>query len=630
MAFLEEYTLLSELGKGGFATVYKVRHNELGYIRAVRVLNDTIQNKSDKAYKNFLRECKMLLVLGNGNHRGIVHIYKPDFLANKAVVEMDYVDGKDLLHYLADNNCFLPADEVVRMVTEMSSALAYCHEDIYKFRMDRDADGLEPDPMDGGRPLIDDATRQRLIDKYKVIHNDIHSRNIMRRENGDFVLLDFGLAIDGDEVGVSSSRRKAGALQYLSPEKWEDATVLTTQSDIYSFGVVMYEYLTGHVPFSIVNESSFSEQKKLYEKIMQESVPSIFEMRKASYEAKYPDKSYQKDYPDWLETAILKCLKKDPAKRFRNGKELYDFVQKHLGDDKDVVSKVEIDRILREKDVLINNLRIEKKNLQTDNAELTTQRDQLGEANSLLQTENEKLKKSLDGYNALKNAYDSLKEKKNVTIFLCVLFAVISLVFTILYFNSPSGVDSQDLLAKQEQIDDLNTRLEDMTSQLETKNTELQSKNHEITALNTQISSLQSDQPANIKELQTQIDDLKKQVKSKQSEIDDLKKKQKGTSSSDLAAKQKEIDNLNSLLTSKQSEINNLNNQLSAKQREISNLNSEITKLRNSSSGSNNSQEINRLKSQLTAKQNEIDRLNAEVAKKQNEIETLKKVMGTK
>ena len=53
MAFLQEYTMLDELGKGGFATVYKVRHNELGYIRAVRVLNETVVDSASKTYQKF-------------------------------------------------------------------------------------------------------------------------------------------------------------------------------------------------------------------------------------------------------------------------------------------------------------------------------------------------------------------------------------------------------------------------------------------------------------------------------------------------------------------------------------------------------------------------------------------------
>ena len=98
MAFLQEYTMLDEIGRGGFATVYKVRHNELGYIRAVRVLNETIVNTHSQTYQKFLRECKVLLRLGNGNHPHIVHIYQPRMLENKALVEMDFVDGKNLTH----------------------------------------------------------------------------------------------------------------------------------------------------------------------------------------------------------------------------------------------------------------------------------------------------------------------------------------------------------------------------------------------------------------------------------------------------------------------------------------------------------------------------------------------------
>ena len=256
MAFLQEYTMLDELGRGGFATVYKVRHNDLEYIRAIRVLNETVVDSSSKTYQKFLRECKTLLRLGNGNHPSIVHIYQPRLILNKALVEMDYVDGVDIQHYLTQNQNFIPKDEVIRMAIQMSSALAYCHEDIYRFCMDRDKDHLQDDPNDGSKVLIDEDKREELIRNYKVIHNDIHSGNIMRREDGNYVLLDFGLAINGDEV-VRSSRHANGAPEYKAPEKWDDDTILTEQSDIYSFGVVLFQYLAGRVPFPFdVNERS--------------------------------------------------------------------------------------------------------------------------------------------------------------------------------------------------------------------------------------------------------------------------------------------------------------------------------------------------------------------------------------
>ena len=332
MSFLQEYTLLGELGQGGFAKVYKVRHNELGYIRAIRVLNEPVTDAQSRTYQKFLRECKVLLRLGNGTHPNIVHIYQPRLLENHALVEMDFVDGKDLIPYLDACGHFIPTNEVLRMVKEMSSALAYCHEDIYRFCMDRVEDQLQDDPNDGSKVLIDDATRRRLIEKYKVIHNDIHSGNIIRREDGSFVLLDFGLAITGADDVRNSSRHENGAMEYKAPEKWDDDTILTEQSDIYSFGIVMYEYLAGRVPFPFDSNNSnrIKAAFALGEAHREQNPPAIFDIRKAFYEEQYPDRTYTKDYPDWLEEAIVKCLEKDPAKRFRNGKELFDFFMQHL------------------------------------------------------------------------------------------------------------------------------------------------------------------------------------------------------------------------------------------------------------------------------------------------------------
>ena len=329
MPFLQEYTMLDELGKGGFATVYKVRHNELGYIRAVRVLNETIVDASSKTYQKFLRECKVLLRLGNGNHPNIVHIYQPRLLDNKALVEMDYVDGQDIMHYLKQEKNFVPVEEVIRMALQMSSALAYCHEDIYRFCMDRDLDNLQDDPNDGSKVLLDSETRQHLITKYKVIHNDIHSGNIMRREDGNFVLLDFGLAINGDEV-VRSSRHANGAPEFKSPEKWDDDSVLSEQSDIYSFGVVMFQYLAGRVPFPYNTKiSSHKAEYELGEAHQKATPPSIEMLRKESFEVKYKEEEYTKDYPQWLEDVILKCLQKNPADRFKNGQELHNYIMEH-------------------------------------------------------------------------------------------------------------------------------------------------------------------------------------------------------------------------------------------------------------------------------------------------------------
>ena len=325
-AFLDDYTMIDEIGSGGYATVYKVRHNQLDYIRAIRVLDKTISSTKDALYLKFIDECKLLLRLGNGNHPNIVHIYQPLLRANKALVEMDFIDGEDLTHYLKKKK-FIEIDDVLRLVEEISSALAYCHHEIYKFCYDKERDNLEDDPNDGIKPYINAEIEKRLVEKYRVIHNDIHSGNIMRRENGHYVLLDFGLAIEGSDI-IRSSKRRNGAPEYKSPEKWDNENIISTESDIYSLGIVLYEFLTGKVPFPYnqQNSNQTAAEYELLKAHTTQPIPSIFEARKSTFEKVYPNKIYQKDYPEWLEMLIIKCLAKRPENRFHDGRELYEFI----------------------------------------------------------------------------------------------------------------------------------------------------------------------------------------------------------------------------------------------------------------------------------------------------------------
>lgn len=328
MAFLGEYTSLGSLGSGGFAEVFKVRHNQLGYVRAIRVLSQIIDSEKSDIYRKFIQECKVLLRLGNGNHPNIIHIYRPYLKEQKAFVEMDYIDGCNIFDYVAINGGFVEIDEIFQFTKEISSALSYCHHDIYEYCMDADSDNLQTDPNDGTHFMIDKKKEEELVQKYKVIHNDMHPGNVMRRKNGGYVLLDFGLSIEGNSV-VVSSKRTNGAIEYKAPEKW-DKDIITEQSDIYGFGCILYMMLTGKPPFPAVNPDSFSTQKDLYEAHKYKTPPAIFELRKASFENKF-HKPYQQDYPNWLEEMVMKCLAKSSIERYSNGKELHDvFVKNYI------------------------------------------------------------------------------------------------------------------------------------------------------------------------------------------------------------------------------------------------------------------------------------------------------------
>ena len=675
MSFLKEYTLLGELGKGGFAKVYKVRHNELGYIRAIRVLNEPITDEHSRTYQKFLHECKVLLRLGNGSHRNIVHIYQPRLLDNHALVEMDYVDGQDITHYLKDNGNYLPIEEVMRMVEEMSNALAYCHEDIYQFCMDPDEDDLQNDPIDGSKWLIDEATKKRLIEKYKVIHNDIHSGNIMRRRDGSFVLLDFGLAIEGDEVVKSSSRHENGAPEYMPPEKWDNDTILTEQSDIYSFGVVMYEYLAGRVPF-VCEGNSFNARTKLYDKIKNSiSLPPILDLRKSFFEEKHKGEAYKKDYPDWLETAIMKCLEKDPNRRFWNGKELNTFIKTHLQDE--AITKESVQALSDE----IVSLKEEKQQALMQISDLTKKNKDLAALVSSVQYELEKTRKDFEGlgWHEMKEAKEEIAnlQKRNKEL--------ASLVSSIQYELDQARKDlenmnghSDEKLVKElsvlrdglkqkdaeiikckDELTKLEKRFDDALNQNKKLEDQVKQIRHEKSDLEDEIQKLKSESTGKAKpfpiilcvlfgiiaavmgflyankgetgdyntlqtenaelkktnrDLQSSVTSYEKQVKDLNAEIDDLKNK-KPTSST----REKEL----------QTQLNQANSTISSLEKQIS-VNAEISRLKKTNQTPSAREkelesQLNQANSTINNLKKERNSLKTERDKLQNEVNALRK-----
>lgn len=316
----EEYQILDTLGNGANANVYKARHRKLGYITAIKILNHPIADENSLLYQRFIQECKVLLRLGNGGHDHIVKVGNPRLMVhyemedrkdNRATVEMEFIEGRSLYDFLNDHKGHLPLSEVFNLLTGISSALAYCHHDVYKHCINKDED-FDQIVVDGHETYklkpVDD-----LVKRYKIEHNDIHSRNIIRRTNGRYVLLDFGLAITSETAAKSSLRTK-GNPEYKAPEKWDRDNV-TAQSDIYSFGILMYEALTGMVPFPEQpgNEDYNLELMKKHREVIP---PALLAQRP--------------DCPQWLEQVIFKCLEKDPGNRFKNGKELFDAISKEI------------------------------------------------------------------------------------------------------------------------------------------------------------------------------------------------------------------------------------------------------------------------------------------------------------
>ncbi len=326
MPFTTEYKKLMLIGRGSFAAVYKVRHRKLGYVRAIKISNEMVDNESDKAYQSFLNECKLLLQIGNGCHPNIVHIYQPRLINSHAIVEMDYIDGQTLNEYLREQK-FINIDEFWRFAEGIAGAVGYCHADLYKFLMDPDTDNLEMDPEDGSKFIITPEKERELKARYCVNHNDLHSNNIMRRNyDGNFILLDFGLAIQKEHC-VKSSSRGDGAYEYSSPEKL-DGKEITAASDVYSLGILLYEVLAGRVPFVMETGGGMADISRIYDRQLHEKPAPIEPLRRAAFESVFPGKKYGKDYPDELEEVIMKCLEKNPADRYPDAKQVLEALRR--------------------------------------------------------------------------------------------------------------------------------------------------------------------------------------------------------------------------------------------------------------------------------------------------------------
>jgi len=461
-----EYEKINPIGKGGFSTVYKVRHIKYNNIRAIKELHEPIEDNDNNSelYRSFCKESETLLRLGNGGHPNIVKIFRSFIEKGKGYFEMDFVDGETLEDYLK-NKKFIPINEVIKLVSDIGSALAYCHEDIYQYCMDKTIDNLPQDPNDASKVLIDDEMRKKLITKYQIYHNDIHSKNVMRKINGDFILFDFGLAIlDGE---ISSIMRKTGVEKYMPPEKFESVDP-DERSDIYSFGILMFEILTGQVPFN------------LPEKLKNAPLPEIEPLRKTAFETANPGETYEKDYPDWLEKMIKKCLENKPEDRYFNAKKFFTEFEENL---KSNNSK--------------NEEEIEK--LKEDNLDLNEQIKQLAkqiaksikiaDENVKLKEDNEKFQKDISSMQNPK----SLKPWK-VT---AILFALLTFVCALGWYNDKSGYQAK-IEQQENQIAESNIFLNEKQMEInnlkeENKKLKIEVENSSPTVDNSIISQLQKE-----------------------------------------------------------------------------------------------------------------------------------------
>jgi serine/threonine-protein kinase len=249
-----EYRLIDFLGAGGMGEVYRAVHSKIGRVAAVKILNRTAQIPG--SLERFLNEARIQARL---SHPNIAALYDFLELNGQPCIVMEYVDGHTLDQLIRSRGA-LPLQEAIRIFRAIVEAVAYIHSK-------------------------------------GIIHRDIKPNNIKINSAGQVKLLDFGIAKSEDVPKLTATGSIIGTVQYLSPEQIEGHAA-DFRSDIWALGVLLYEMVSGRLPFEATTIAS------LCGKIL-----------KADYA---PPPSI----PAAVEAIIARCLKKNPSSRYQSTQEI--------------------------------------------------------------------------------------------------------------------------------------------------------------------------------------------------------------------------------------------------------------------------------------------------------------------
>jgi serine/threonine-protein kinase len=315
---------------GGQGSVYKGRRiGEI--ISAIKILPTPIHSESeeDKNYVTFQNEVKKLKKVNEDPNPNVVKILSSGVTdsGNFPFIEMEFIEGPDLEELLKPpHERLFTIKEALKVAEQLSCALAHCH-------------------------------------KADVRHGDIKSNNVKYNINtGNYILLDFGLAMMSDEERRTSLRH-AGAIEFMAPEQ-NDGQMLF-QTDVYSFGVIIFELLAGTVPFPL-NDHSETGRNTVMMNHLETLPPDLIQLRLQSMPLTWSEEKKQQEMnvPEWVTSLVYKCLEKKPENRFASGLELHEYVWQNTVriENKSLVSDTRIISLENE----ITKLKAEKEQLQRE------------------------------------------------------------------------------------------------------------------------------------------------------------------------------------------------------------------------------------------------------------------------
>ncbi len=255
------YEIIEKLGEGGMANVYKAKCKILKRFTTIKILKQELTN-DEEFVRKFKDEAMEVAKLSDNN---IVKVYDIGVEDNLHYIVMEYIDGKTLKEYISEKGV-LSIKEALDFSIQICNGLVIAHD-------------------------------------IELIHRDIKSQNILVSNHGNIKVTDFGIAKSSDSATITNSGKILGSAYYISPEQAR-GNFVDCRSDIYSFGVVMYEMFTGRLPFTHGTPVNVALQH-----IQLDPVEPMDIVKKL---------------PIGINNLIIKCLQKNPALRYQNSKELRD------------------------------------------------------------------------------------------------------------------------------------------------------------------------------------------------------------------------------------------------------------------------------------------------------------------
>lgn len=322
----DRYQIIKSIGEGGMANVYLAYDTILDRDVAVKILRGDLSN-DEKFVRRFQREA---LNASSLSHPNIVEVYDVGDDNGQYFIVMEYIDGKNLKDLLKKRGK-LTLSEVVDIMSQIADGLSVAH------------------------------------DSY-IIHRDIKPQNIMILENGLIKITDFGIAMAMNATQLTQTNSVMGSVHYLPPEQ-ASGKGSTLKSDIYSMGILMYELLTGTLPYRGDNAVEIAL------KHLKEPLPSIREILP--------------NIPQSVENIILKSAAKNPKNRYNDAREMYEDLKTCLDDSRLNEERVEYEYPELDSDGKKFTKQIEKAVLVEDDNEKIDKEDEV----SVKQISKEELKK---------------------------------------------------------------------------------------------------------------------------------------------------------------------------------------------------------------------------------------------